>query len=137
MGSTDYALAAPAGYRAKMLVLAGPEETGPFRRNIVVSHEAVAAGTTADAHVAAQLAVFQKNMAGFKLVKRGSIEIGGQSCPLIEAQAMGPGGMLYGQLIAYFVRGEDAWALSGTHVFGPPFESARAEYAAVFRSFSP
>ena len=133
-------LAPPSGYVAKMIVLTGPKERAgkqelPYRRNIVVSHEEIAEGTSAEQFAQTQLAVLAKNMQGFKTARTSAIEIGGQTCPLIEAQAHGPAGLLYGQLITYFVRGTDAWTLSASHVFGPQFEAAREEYAAIFGSF--
>ena len=123
-----------------MLVLTGPAEVVgdrelPYRRNVVVSCERIPEGQTPDAYVAQQLAVFSKNMEGFRQLATSEIEIAGQTCPLIEAQALGPGGALYRQLITYVLRPPLAYALSGSHLLGPQFDAARDEYLAMFSSF--
>lgn len=130
---------APDSYAPKMIVLTGPPERiggqkSYFARNVVVSSELVAHGTTVKAYADQQLSVLARNQEGFRRIETSEIEIAGTTCPLVEAQAQGPGGALYGQLMAYVVRGAMAYTLSASHVLGKPFDAARAEYLEMFRS---
>ncbi len=134
-------LRTPDGYAARMLVLTGPAESDargkplPYRKNVVVSAEEMPEGTTTEAYMKAQLGVMSLNMEGFRRLKTSTITIGGASWPVIEAQSLGPQGVLYGQLIAYGVQGRTAWTLSASHLLGPQFNAAREEYLALFSRF--
>lgn len=130
---------APEGYGPRMVVLSGPLESfghkeQPFRRNVVITCEDVAAGTDAEAFVKAQLGLLAQSMPGFTRVKTSTLEIDGQAVPLIEARSTGPGGMLVQNIIAYLIKGSSAFTLSATHLLGPRFEEHRNEFVDIFKS---
>lgn len=150
---TDYKLAglaftAPDDYRARMLVIAAPQKEGSkipgqmvvkkesaFARNVVVATESVTAGTTAAQYAERQAAILKQSMQNFEVVKQGSLNIGGQECPMFEAQSSGPEGRLLSSLTAYLVKDNVAYTFSASHLAGLPYQETRAEYVKIIESF--
>jgi len=134
-------LSPPAGYRAKMLVITGPRpdaklyEQG-FSPSVVLTRERVADSIDAEAYSRTQLGILAQSVEGFRRTANATARIAGMDCPLIDAQAQGPSGMLLANLIAYCVKDHIAYTLTATHLLGPHFKEARSEFVQIFESLA-
>ena len=141
--------AAPDDYSPRMLVIVAPQKEGPkmpgqmvvkqeskFARNIVVAAEDVPEGMDVGEYSEKQIGVLTQGMPNFKILKRGTVTIGGKESPMFEAQSTGPEGRLLNSITAYYVSGTTAYTLSGSNLAGLPFQDCRKEYISIIESFS-
>jgi hypothetical protein len=131
----------PGGYVPRMLVLAGPEETygaheKPFLRSVVLKTEPRPKGKGAEQIAEEHLTALTKHMTGFQKVRRHTVIIHGEACPMVEATTRTASGAMLTNLIAFCVSGDLAISLSAAHLTGPRFERVRKEFAAIFESLT-
>ncbi len=136
----------PDDYTPRMFVITAPEKAKPkagmmvtkqeqtFARNVTVATEEVPAGTSVDAYAEAQLTAMKGGLQNFQLMKRSTVAVGGEECPLLEIQSAGPEGRLLQAMTAYVVKGTTAFTLSASQMAGIPYQDSRKEYLAIFSS---
>ena len=73
-------------------------------------------------------------MPAFQLLKRGSVNVNGVECPLLEIQSGGPEGRLLQAMTAYVIKGKTAFTLTASQMAGLPYSEVRKEYLAIFNS---
>ena len=80
---------------------------------------------------------FQKTLRSKSVLGLSSVVmVFDEGASLFEVRSQGPGGILLGNLIAYYLRGTLAVTISASHLLGPRFEKARPEFLKIFASLN-
>jgi hypothetical protein len=129
----DLNMTVPDGFTLHMAVVAAKPEN-KFCRNVVIAKEQVLPGTTVDQYKQAQLKMLSQSSAGFSTVKSGTVPIGGENCPMIETESVGPGGLPLASIIAYVKKGDLIYTFTATNTKGAAYAAAREEFIGIFKS---
>ena len=141
---------APQGWTLSTVILSGPpdppvmdspllwaKQSKPFQRNLVATIEQVETTETAETYVNRQIAGL--NAAGVRrLEARGpeTVELaGGRTGLLTEQIVIGANGERVRQMQIVAIKDGCAYTLITSHLDGPPFEAARAEFRSILLSF--
>jgi hypothetical protein len=123
----------PDAYKLYSLVMVTPSDSGGLR-NVTVAQQPVMPGSTLDEFKKDYAAQMSRANAGFSVVKASTISLAGKSCPLLEANNVGPGGEPMANLLAFFPVGSTVLILCATERRGAPLENARKELVGIFES---
>jgi hypothetical protein len=147
----SFSLEADPEWTLSTVILAGPVESSgigagmpttkavrPFQRNIVATMEQVDGSTTADAYVKRQIEGLKQ--AGVSRQEAGASEkvklAGGIEGLITEQIIVGATGERVRQMQLVCIKAGVAHTVIASHLDGPTFESARAEFRKMLVSFN-